>query len=185
MATELINLLPSSKRKFFRREYFIRVSTVALLLLAFVVALSGVFLLPTYIFLNQEVSSENFQLQRLSKSQTTQEQQEQAESTALQSEATQLSKDGSAPTASALIQTLLAVPHAGIAILGFVYTPATGSQKGTMAITGVASTRETLRNYDESLSSLPFVSNADLPISDYASESNINFTITLTGSFTQ
>jgi Tfp pilus assembly protein PilN len=185
MSTELINLLPASKRKILRREYFIRVGTLALLLLALTVVLSGVFMVPTYIFLNQQVSSENFELQRLSKSQTTEEQQEQQESVALQTEAAQLTKDGSAPTASALIQTLLAVPHSGIAIQGFIYTPTTATQKGTMAITGTASTRETLRNYDESLSSLPFVTNADLPISDYASESNIDFTITLTGSITQ
>jgi hypothetical protein len=41
MSTELINLLPASKRKILRREYFIRVGTLALLLLALTVVLSG------------------------------------------------------------------------------------------------------------------------------------------------
>jgi Tfp pilus assembly protein PilN len=51
-----------------------------------------------------------------------------------------------------------------------------------MEISGIADTREDLRSYESALSALPFVTNADLPISDYAKASAIPFTITLTGS---
>jgi Tfp pilus assembly protein PilN len=144
-----------------------------------------VFLVPTFIFLNQDVLSKSSELQKLSKSQTAEEQLAQTESAALQTEAKNLAAHDTTPTASAVLQTILAVSHSGIALEGFTYTPPDATGKGSLEINGTADTREDLRNYDESLSALPYITNADLPISDYAAESNIVFTITLTGTFTQ
>ena len=63
-------------------------------------------------------------------------------------------------------------------------TPPVRGNDGKMVLTGIASTRETLRTYVTTLSRLPYVSNAEVPISVYAKESLIPFTLTLTGSLT-
>jgi hypothetical protein len=51
-----------------------------------------------------------------------------------------------------------------------------------MMITGSAATRTALQSFKEELASLPFVTSADLPISAFAKESDIPFSITVTGS---
>ncbi len=53
-----------------------------------------------------------------------------------------------------------------------------------MTVSGMAATRDALRQYATALGGLPYVSKADLPISAYAKDSDITFTITLTGTLT-
>ena len=80
---------------------------------------------------------------------------------------------------------MLFVPHAGITLTNISITPpAVAGGAGKLIISGEAATREALRAYDLALSSLPFVSNVDLPISAYAQTSNILFSMTLTGTLT-
>jgi hypothetical protein len=182
-SSELTNLLPTESKRAFRRSYFLRLTTIVLLFLALLGLINALLLLPTYLYARDEVNSESVQLNRLTKSLATSEEQEaQTELSNLQSEATYLEQLSATPTASAVIQALLAVPHQGISLNGFIFTTsAVASSPNTMQISGVAGTREELLNYDQSLSALPFVTNANLPISDYASDSDIPFTITLTG----
>ena len=170
-----------------RREYFIRLATVAVWLLIILVLVQGVLLIPSYIFQNETVIARTTQLQKLSANvSTAQEQQVQTGLKALQAESSYLLNLQGTPTASTALRAVLAVPRQGISITGFTFgppstvTPATSALR-TMQITGMAATRENLRTYDAALSALPFVSNADLPISDYAKDNDIPFTITLTG----
>ncbi len=168
----------------FRRDYFLRLSTVAVLLLVVLAVIHALLLIPAYLYAREEVKAESVQLDHLTKSlATTEEQAAQTQLATLQSEATYLSRLPKVPTASAAIRAVLAVPHAGITLSGINFTaPTTKSGPSSMQLSGMASSRDTLRSYDQALSALPFVTNADLPISDYASASNIPFTITLTGS---
>jgi hypothetical protein len=183
MYNELTNLLPRSKAKMLRRDYFIRLTTVGVFLLVVLVIIHGILLIPSYLYAHQEVATESTALDRVSKSlATTQAQQVQSQLSTLQSEATYLTRLSSTPEASVTLRAILAVPHQGISLTGFSFTPASGGTPGTMTVSGIAATREELSSYDQALGALPFVSNANLPISDYAQESKIPFTITLTGS---
>ena len=185
MASELTNLVPRQSIQKFRHNYFLRLATVGIALLALVGFIHAILLLPSYLYARAEVASETNELNHLTQSlATSEEQAAQTQLANLQSEASYLSKLSDTATASAAIKAILAVPHAGITLNGFTFTAPGVSAPGTMEVLGTASTRETLRSYDAALSALPFVTSANLPISDYASDSNIPFTITLAGPLT-
>lgn len=167
-----------------RREYVMRVAVVAIALLVIVVVLNGVFLLPTYLYEQQEVLAQAQTLARLnSTGVTAQEAQLNSELSSLSQQATAISSLTAAPTASNSIKSILAVPRPGVTLTSFVFSAPAKGAPGTMQVSGKANTRENLRSFNAELSALPFITNANLPIEDYAQASNIPFTITLTGSF--
>lgn len=181
--SELSNLLPASKKRALRREYFVRLATVALGLATLLVIVHGILLLPAYLYTHAEVSSEQAQLDRMAASASSaQEQAVNAQINSVQSDIKYLSRLSSLPTASDAVRAIIAVPHTGVTLSGFTYTAPTATAPAQMEVTGVASTRDTLRAYVALLGQLPYVSNADLPISAYAKDSAIPFTVTLTGS---
>lgn len=183
MNSELTNLLPPSFIRDLRQGYFLRVITVAIVLAVSLVIVHGLLLIPSYLYTSARVASEKNELSAITNSlQTSEEKQATDRISTLRANATYLGRLSTLPTASAAVRALLAVPHSGIRLAGFTYN-APGTTPGKMTITGVASTRDSLRLYTLSLQQLSFISTVDLPISAYAKESNIPFTITLTGSF--
>lgn len=181
--SELSDLLPRSKKRALRREYFVRLIAVALGLLTLLVVIHGVLLLPAYLYARAEVSGEQAELARISTSASSaQEHAVNEQIAAVQSDITYLSRLESQPTASGLFRAILLVPHPGVTISGFTFTAPTAAAAGQMTITGTARSRDTLRAYVASLGQLKYVSKADLPISAYAKDSAIPFTVTLSGS---
>ena len=63
---------------------------------------------------------------------------------------------------------------------GFSYTPSSSSGSGTIALSGISATRDALRGYQLALQGAPFARSAALPVSAYAKDANIDFTITIT-----
>ena len=78
------------------------------------------------------------------------------------------------------MRAVLAISHPGITLSGFDYVPGAGKNPGTLAISGTAATRDTLRNYQTALQSAPFAVTANLPVSAYAKDTGIPFSITVT-----
>lgn len=182
MSIELTNLLPEFRKRSFRRQYFLRLGTAMLVALACLTLLHAVLLLPTYLYARGGVERGTAALAALNASaDTASEAALTARKGALNATATSLSKLKDAPTASAALQAVLAVPRPGIALTGFTFTAPASSAPARMQLTGVAASRDTLRQYAAALGVLPFVTNADLPISAYAKETDIDFTITLSG----
>jgi Tfp pilus assembly protein PilN len=183
MFPELTHLLPNSRIRAFRRGYFLRVGALFCMILTTLVIVHGLMLLPSYLFAHAEVKRENAQLAGLNASlQTSEEKEVRTRLTQLSSNVTYLNTLSTTTAASAALRAVLAVPRTGITLSGFTFAPPTATQAGHMGITGMAATRDTLRAYALALGALPFVTNADLPISAYAKEDTIPFTITLTGS---
>jgi hypothetical protein len=182
---ELINLVPPEKMKSFHRTYFTHLIIVVILAISILILIQGVLLVPSYIYERQAVSTAQNRLKALSDiSGNGDNKIAQAHIAAFQKESSTLQKLASIPTASSIISALLLVPHKGITLNGFTYTPGTGTNQPSLIITGIASTRDTLQAYQTSLAALPYVKKADLPISAYAKESAIPFIITLTGPLT-
>lgn len=182
--SELSNLLPRSKKRALRREYFVRLVTVALGLITLLVIIRGVMLLPAYLYVHGQAISEQAELDRIASSASSaQEREINDQINAVKSDITYLGRLSSLPAASDAIRAILAVPHTGVTLTGFTYTaPNATSKQAQLAITGTAQTRDALRAYVASLGQLDYVSSADLPISAYAKDSDIPFTVTLTGS---
>jgi Tfp pilus assembly protein PilN len=151
------------------------------------IVIHGILLVPTYTYLEEQVQSRTQQLATLtSQSTASNEGSSVKKLAALQANAAYLDRFASTPSASAVIQLILSVPHPGISLIGFTYTPASSSGTATTrtaTIQGIATSRDTLRSYDLALQSMAGITTADLPISAYAQESDINFTINLSGSF--
>lgn len=165
-----------------RRQYFIRVTTVALLLFSLLIILHGVLLLPTYLYAKNEVARGREELAKLKESaQSAGEAGIAPRAELLKTTATNLARLTSSPTASAAMRAVLQVPRPGIVLTGFTFTAPSGDASARMQVTGIASSRDALQQYAAALGQLPFVTSADLPISAYAQESDIDFTITLAG----
>ncbi|HEY4489026.1 MAG TPA: hypothetical protein VJA87_00915 [Candidatus Paceibacterota bacterium] len=182
MSTELTNLLPERRKKRLRRQYFLRLGTVALLLLTVLTVFHGVLLMPTYLYARNEVVRGRTELANLSASaQNTGESGIAPRQELLKTTAENLAHLQSTPTASTAMKAVLQVSRLGISLTGFTFTAPSGSTSARMQVTGIASSRDALRQYAAALGQLPFVTSADLPISAYAQEANIEFTITLSG----
>ena len=80
----------------------------------------------------------------------------------------------------AAVNATLAVPRPGVTLSSFTYVPAAGTNPGTLAISGRAATRDALRSYQLALQSAALARSAVLPVSAYAPDANIAFTVTVT-----
>jgi hypothetical protein len=183
---ELTNLLPRSGVRALRRGYFIKLAIVTVALAIIALIIHGALLLPSYLYAHQEVAREQGELDRISSSNSSaQERDIQTHIASVKSDIEYLGRLGTLPTASGAFRAVLQVPHPGIKIAGFTFTAPSGTaHTAQMTVTGTAATRDQLRAYVQALGQLPYVSNADLPISAYAKDNAIPFTITLSGSLT-
>lgn len=186
LATELTNLLPRSARRALRREYFARVATTALGLIVLALGIHAVLLLPAYMYAQQEASRQQAELDRLSADATSAgERNVEGRVAAVQADITYLSRLATLPTGSNAVRAIAAIPHPGIKLTGFTFAaPTEDGGAARMTVSGTSATRDSLRLYVESLGQLPYISKADLPISSYAKEIDIPFTITLSGTLT-
>lgn len=167
-----------------RRGYFMRLTAVAIMLMTAIVAVTGTLLVPVYVYLKVDEKEKSDALALITASlASTDEVQLDARLTALTKKAASLSSLASTTKASAVVRDVLVVPRTGITLSGFTLTPPPGGKADStnlLLLTGTASTRDRLRAYQLALLEAPFVKAADLPISAYAKDTNIAFTITIT-----
>lgn len=183
MEPELTNLLPEERIRSLRYVYFTRLAVVAVVLLSGVILVHGVLLLPSYLYVRNQVEERTASLAVLTTTLAGSEEKEiSTRVAALGEDSAHLARLSSVPKASAAVRAITALPRSGIRLTGFSFTPKTGAET-IMSVSGVATTREALRTFEQSLANQPFITSADLPISAYAKESNISFTISLTGPF--
>ncbi|MDP2665611.1 MAG: hypothetical protein Q8P23_03180 [bacterium] len=181
MDNELTNLLPPERQQALSRAYLLRIGTVAALLITTLIVVAGLLLLPTYILLAQKAVTKQTQFANIeSIFSSADEKALSARLTTLANDAVALMALGRTPSASATVRGALAVPRPGITLFSFAYVPATGKIQGTLAVSGIATTRDALRTYQLALQSAPFAAAAALPVSAYAKDSDIAFTITVT-----
>lgn len=181
MRNELTNLLPHGRQRAIRRDYFIRLSVVIILVVTALSLAAAVLLLPTYVFLAASESAGKAHLASIESALSSSDDSAlSAQLSALSRNAAILSALADAPSASSIMRAILAISHPGIILSGFIYSPATDKSQSTLAISGVAATRDALRNYQLTLQGAPFARSADLPVSAYAKDSAITFTITVT-----
>lgn len=180
MSAELTNLLPQDRQAAARREYLIRVASVACGLLTLLALALGAMLVPTYLYLADRVALAESRLGELDAALASSGEGELSSRVAsIKADVGRLDAIYASPSAAAAIRTVLLVPSEGVSLGGITFSASLA--EGRMTVTGTAATREALRQYALALSSLPFAKSADLPLSAYAKESDIPFTITLTG----
>lgn len=189
MYSNMTNLLPPERRRLLVRDYRVRLAVVALSFIIVLTCIAAILLLPTYIFLTKKVSTSETRLAGIESTLTSSDEKSlSVRLAALTNNVTALGALGNVPSASAFIRDALAVPHTDISISSIAYVPAmkiqykkpVGSKPGTLTIVGVAATRDALRNYQLALQNAPFAQSVNLPVSAYAQDIDITFTITIT-----
>lgn len=174
--------MPEDRRKAFMGNYFYRLGAVTLFVLTFLVIAHGVMLTPSYLFISEQIRVHEEELAELESGIA-----EKAgdntgvELASLEASVRALAKLKSAAAGSDIIAALLLIPQEGITLSNFVLEAPKGEGNGRIALTGMADNRDALRSYVQELSSLSFVSSADLPISAYARETDIPFSIIVIG----
>jgi len=181
MRNDLTDLLPPERHHALARDYLLRLGVVAVWFATALVLVSALLLLPTYVFLTQSFRAKEARLANIESALSSSDGTAlAARLAALTSNTDALAALAHAPSVSAIIRLVLAIPRPGIALSGFAYAPADATRPGTLAISGTASSRDDLRRYQLVLQGAPFARSADLPVSTYAKDSNITFTVTVT-----
>jgi len=181
MSDELTNLLPPERARTLARDYRLRLAVVVVWLLTGLVLAAAALLVPTYVLLTKSISAKEVRLANIESTlSSVDEEGLSARLATLSSAAALLVALGRTPLASAAINAALAVPRPGVTLSNFTYVPAAGTNPGTLAISGHAATRDALRNYQLALQSAAFARSAVLPVSAYASDADIAFTVTVT-----
>lgn len=180
-----MNLLPDARKKVLMHLYALRLGVVAAYLISGVLLITAVLMIPAYVYVHQTVQIRSAELAGLGEELAgSEEQQVSARVKSLNESAVYLTQVASRVSASSAIRTITDIPRNNVRITGVSFSAGAPGKPSTMNLTGVAATREALRMYAGSLKALPYISTVDLPISAYAKESNIEFSITLTGTFT-
>ncbi len=185
MYTELTNLMPVERTRLLTREYLLRLGTIACLMLAGVLVVHGILLLPAHAYMRDQQAVQEKRLAELSSQRATsgfEDVSSRVETLSMQADA--LASVDDIPSASDTIRALLDFPRPGITLSSFTFMPPSVGGEGQMTLVGIAEARESLRAFDSALSAMPFVVATDLPLSAYAKERDIPFTIALTLMFT-
>ncbi|MFA6969692.1 MAG: hypothetical protein WC217_03815, partial [Candidatus Paceibacterota bacterium] len=137
-------------------------------------------LVPTYVLLGESSRAKTARLANIeSVLSSSDESVLSARVAALSSNTAALSALRESPSASSVIRSVLDISRPGVTLSDFSYQPTRGTVPGTLTVSGVAATRDSLRSYQLLLSGASFVRVANLPVSAYAKDSDIDFTITL------
>lgn len=183
MNNELINLLPPERERELTKDYVLRVGVVVAVLATALTLSAAILLVPTFVLLSGSVNAKKIYLASVESTlSSVDEAALSARLTALSNNAVALTALSGSPSASAVIREVLTISHPGIILSSFTYTPASPANKGqgALAISGSSATRDALRSYQRELQGAPFVLSAALPVSAYAKDSDITFTITVT-----
>lgn len=182
MHNRLTNLLPEMSARSLRRQYFLRLIAVALGMLTLLIIAHAFLLVPTYLYARDQAAQSRAALAAQGGgTESLEEKEVQVRTKTLASTTAALAALDALPTASAAIRNVLATPHPGVMLTGFTFSAPQAKQAAKLGVTGIAASRDQLQQYVTALSQLPFVDTADLPISAYAKERDIPFTVTISG----
>jgi len=182
MHNELTNLLPPERQGALRRDYATRLVVVGIVLVTILIVVAGILLFPTYVYLSSSQSAKQARLTSINTALSSANEIElSTRLIALKNDAAVLSALAKAPSAVANVRALLALPTPGILLTGISYSTTGGKTPGSqLTVSGTAQTRDALRGYQLALQGAPFARVVALPVSAYAKDSDIDFTITIT-----
>jgi Tfp pilus assembly protein PilN len=158
----------------------LRFCVTATVLVIVLVSIAAILLIPTYLFLAQDLHVQNARLALLESNLVSQNQATlPTYLSVLSTDTVTLTALGAAPSSTDTIRTVLAVPHPGITLSQFSYAPSVQKSMGTLQVSGIAATRDALQQYQLALEAAFPGSQVTLPVSTYAQAAKITFTVTV------
>lgn len=180
MPDKRTNMLPKERAHKLISEYYFRFGVVIMVMVIFIEFVATILLVPTYIFLERSGRAKEAHLASVETALASYDNGALSSSlAALSNEADTITALANTPSVSTIMRSALAIPHPGVTLSGLTYTPPVGKNPSTLAISGTAQTRDALREYQIALQSSSFASSANLPVSAYAKDTDITFTITV------
>ena len=183
MNEELTNLLPPDRKKQLRSEYLGRLCTLAVVTLSFLLVATVLLRGPLLVYVFQKKLTSERELTaltiQLNDSGNTEAS---GRLKILNDNLSYLSRQSTTTTGTEVLTSVTSAPHQGIYITGISYSAGAKGMGAKVVLTGKASTRQSLQAYTDTLVELLHIS-VDLPISAYAKETDIPFTMTLSGFF--
>ena len=170
------NLIPDKEKKLIENEYKKRLAIVCLSLAIFLVLAIIAMLVPSYassVVKIKEASINDFS--GASENTARSEYEKQAQNIGILSEVLAPGANVSNPTD--LFSAVVKDKPDGVIVTSFSYSSSTDPK--TLTVGGVASDRNTLLSFVNSLKTSPTAGNVDIPVSNFAKDSNINFSITI------
>lgn len=174
----MINLIPPSAEKLVHREYWIRVSSVWMILFGFAFLIISLLNLPVYVLVQSQLNSflEEYK-------EATDETASFIESEVAVANANEiarlLAKQDSVEPFSHLIEELDLLTSNNVTILDFQIVRKENALD-PIVITGVANSRLALSEFRDAIENNPLFLSAALPLSNLAKDKDIPFTITIT-----
>ena len=191
----MLNIFPTEEKKKVLAEYRLRLGVVAVFALAALVLSSLALLVPSYLIAVSKYKGTSVELSSLELKQGRAGQEKEV-GTQIREENKKIdiflkglkpdlqvrptAEGGLGDTGGRLIppQTILNIINIksdAIKIQGFTYDASAGSER--LVVTGVASDRDGLAHFVETLKKDPIFTKVELPISSYVKSSNIDFSI--------
>jgi|AntRauTorcE11897_2_1112592.scaffolds.fasta_scaffold10942_3 hypothetical protein len=174
----MINLIPRSAKKNIVTEYWVRVSSTWLLLWAFALVCGTAILFPAYIFVSSQVSVYEETAALASQKVADYESASVALVQASQ-QAREILQQSEIPSMSSYIDLFTSIQGSDITItrLSLIREE---SGLSPVSIIGSASDRQSLASFRDRMLAHPLITEVDLPISNLATDRNIQFSITVT-----
>ncbi|MCA9366976.1 hypothetical protein KC887_01770 [Candidatus Kaiserbacteria bacterium] len=174
----MINLLPADAKQGVLREYWVRVSTVWVLLLSGALIIGSVLFLPTYVLIGSQVDVYQQSAEQVSAEVASYED----VSTALvhaNQEAIFLASEAKLDRFSDLVALFNSFESEDITF-STISMAREGTVMGIVSLDGTATDRQALARLRDELLAAPQVDAVDLPISNLARGTNIPFTMQVT-----
>lgn len=176
----MFNLLPDNLRKIIVKEYSLRRAIVILFFIIFIQISFMVFLMPTWListYKEEDVvlrgADMNGRLSNLNIASTTDD------IKSLNNKVSVIQTYLDYPGFNKYLTFILSKQTKSILIKNIAYSNA-DSKSVTISVDGTAATREVLRNFVKSLQTSESFKSVDIPISNYAKEKDLVFTIKIT-----
>ncbi len=182
----MTNLLSQTKLANLAKEYKYRLTTVAIFAFVVVVVLSAGFLVPSFIISNVKlagIATEAQKARAVSELQNTKN----TSGTILKDTKTQLlllQPDASEDSVQNVLGLITKNKSSDIRIQNVSFERGVaGAEDGKIVVSGIAKNRESLTTFSSQIQSNSIFKNVDLPISNFAKNKDIAFSMQISGSF--
>ena len=180
----MFNLLPEPEKKQIINEYNSRRTLIGLAFLFVVGIISIVAIFPSYVLSSSRVSEAEGTIHTMKSSSILKEEADLNASLSqsnLKLQALRPSK--SEPDVASLFQSVIAVKGNSVRLIGFLFSPGSGTTKSKLSIQGIAKSRTDLSAFVDGLKKNPQFTAVDLPVSSFTKDQNADFAIEITGNF--
>ncbi|MEK7063655.1 MAG: hypothetical protein AAB955_03125 [Patescibacteria group bacterium] len=175
----MVNLLTPRAKATLARVYYVRLTTLTLIVIAVAVGISAVLLLPTYFAVQVEVGEAERYVATLTESANQRAKSQSGQTAAIFNESIKIlaAADRTAVVGPVLETILSPVPN-NVSVDTLAIDRTTETVRITIG--GIAATRTSLIAYIDGLKAIPHLSGVTAPVADLVAETNNPYTISAT-----